>query len=382
MKKLVLVGGSGSIGTQVIDIVQANPDKFQIIALAVGSRVNNVVDIAKKLNINCICVKNKSDVDSIANELQNGEIYYGDEGLLKLAKMPCDLFVNALVGFVGLEPTIAAIEAGNDIALANKETLVVAGELVERKMAEHNVKLYPIDSEHSAIFQCLQGNKKEEVDSLIITASGGSFRDKTRDELKNVTKNDALKHPNWSMGNKITIDSATMMNKGFEVIEAHYLFHLPYERIRVLLHRQSIVHSMVEYVDHSIIAQLGVSDMRIPIQYALTYPDRFDMKYDNRLDLVKAANLTFEELSFERYPLLRLAYEVGKAKGILPCVMNAANEVAVAAFINERISFLDIEKIVIDTVKHFENREYSTIDVLRDYDSKARDYALELIERC
>ncbi|MBR3840788.1 MAG: 1-deoxy-D-xylulose-5-phosphate reductoisomerase [Erysipelotrichales bacterium] len=382
MKKLVLVGGSGSIGEQVIDIVRANPNEFELIGMAVGTRIDSLIKAANEFKIPNICVQREEDVVTVKNAVPNATVYFGNEGLNTLARIKCDLFVNALVGFVGMEPTINAIECGNDIALANKETLVVAGELVERKLNEHNVKLYPIDSEHSAIFQCLQGNKMDDVNSLIVTASGGSFRDKSREELKGVTKADALRHPNWSMGNKITIDSATMMNKGFEVIEAHYLFKLPYDKIRVILHRQSIIHSMVEYKDHSIIAQLGVSDMRIPIQYALTYPNRIDMKYDNQLDFMKYSNLTFEELSFERYPLLKLAYEVGEAKGILPCVMNAANEIAVGAFLSEKIGFLDVERIVIETVHHFENREYNSIDDLRNYDNKARNYALELIERC
>lgn len=382
MKRIVLVGGSGSIGVQTIDIIENNLDQFELIGIGVGTRIHHMIEVANKLKVPYLCVQKEEDVALVKEAVPHATVFWGDDGLMKLASLECDLFVNALVGFAGLAPTICAIEHGSNIALANKETLVVAGELVERKLKEHQVSLYPIDSEHSAIFQCLQGNSIKEVKNLIITASGGSFRDKTRDELIHVTKDDALKHPNWSMGNKITIDSATMMNKGFEVIEAHYLFNLPYSQIKTILHRQSIVHSLVEYIDNSIIAQLGCSDMRIPIQYALTYPKRMEMKIENSLDLLSLGTLSFENLSFERYPLLALAYEVGQAKGIWPCVMNAANEVAVASFIAERISFLDIERIVIETVRSFENVTYNSVEDLKKYDSEARKFAFDLVERC
>ena len=381
MKKLVLVGGSGSIGDQVIDIVLSHPSDFQLIGLAVGTRVNKVLQLQNKLDIPYICVAKEKDVVAVQQAFPKATIFYGDEGLVSISKLSCDLFVNALVGFVGLKPTLTAIESGNDVALANKESLVVGGELVWKYLDKYHVNLYPIDSEHSAIWQCLQGNSIEDVDKLIITASGGSFRDKTRDELTNVTAIDALKHPNWSMGSKITIDSATMMNKGFEVIEAHFLFHLPYNKIETILHRQSIVHSFVQYKDHSILAQLGVSDMRIPIQYALTYPHRETMAFDNVLDLKSICSLTFEELSFERYPLLKLAYEVGEKGGILACIMNGANEECVYAFLEGKIAFLDIEKIVYECVHHFENHTYDSYNELYEYDCKARDYARQLIER-
>ncbi len=289
----------------------------------------------------------------------NPKCVYGDEGLNEVAsyhKYESETFVNALVGIAGLLPTIYAIKAKKEICLANKETLVVAGDLIKALVKENGVDLIPIDSEHSAILQCLQGEVKSDVKRLIITASGGSFRDKTRDELIGVTKNDALKHPNWSMGAKITIDSATMMNKGFEVIEAHYLFDIPYEKIDTILHPESIVHSMVEYNDGSIKAQIGASDMHIPIQYALRYPshNNLDGKSLNLIGL----NLNFMELSTLRYPCLKYAYMVAKKGGIYYAVLNAANEAAVYLFLNDKIKFLDIEKIIYEEIT---NNEYESI---------------------
>ncbi len=381
MKDLVLVGGSGSIGTQVLDIIRANPSDYRLLAIGVGRRVDRAIEAAKEFKVQMVGIGNAEDYERVKAALPGVKVVVGDDGLKELASIKCDLFVNALVGFAGLVPTLTAIEHRNNIALANKESLVVGGELVYKKLKEYGVTLYPIDSEHSAIFQCLQGNQHKEIHKLIITASGGSFRDKTREELVGVSKSDALAHPNWSMGQKITIDSATMMNKGFEIMEAHFLFDVPYSQIETVMHRQSIVHSMVEYCDHSVIAQLGVSDMRIPIQYALSYPERLDMKYDNELDLIKIGTLNFEELSHTRYPLLDLAYEVGEAGGVWPAVMNGANEVVVAAFLNEKISFLDIERIVMDTVHNYVNHEYECVDDLIKADKEAREYANAMLER-
>ena len=274
-------------------------------------------------------------------------ILTANEALSDIASDPnVDIVVNAVMGSVGLRATLAAIEAKKQIAFANKETLVTAGHLVMEAVQRTGVPLLPVDSEHSAIYQALNGEKKEQVNKLILTASGGSFRDKSRSELEGVTIEDALKHPNWSMGAKITIDSATMMNKGLEVIEAHWLFSIPYDKIEVLLHRESIIHSMVEFVDYSVIAQLGTPDMRIPIQYALTFPNRLSLQQSKPLQLAEIGKLHFEKMDEDRFPCLSYAYEAGKVGGSLPTVLNAANEAAVALFLEGKISFLEIEKVI------------------------------------
>ncbi|MBE6114334.1 MAG: 1-deoxy-D-xylulose-5-phosphate reductoisomerase [Erysipelotrichaceae bacterium] len=376
MKRIVLLGASGSIGDQVLDIVEDHPDQYVIIGLSVGRRVEKLAAYLRSHDVPYACVQYEEDRKALEVEFPNTVFFSGDEGLKKMSELQCDLFINALVGFAGVVPTLTAIKTGNTIALANKETLVAAGELVNQALQENNVKILPIDSEHSAIFQCIQNAPSSDVKRLIITASGGSFRDRTREELANVTVKDALSHPNWSMGSKITIDSATMMNKGFEVIEAHYLFDLPYTSIDTIMHRESIIHSMVEFKDHSVLAQLGQADMRIPIQVALSHPERLEMQRDNRLDLLKVGTLHFEELSHERYPLLALAYRVGKAKGALPCVMNAANEVAVSRFLKGEISFLDIERIVIGMVDAYENHPITSVDQLIQIDQETREKAL------
>ena len=354
MKYLYIVGALGSIGTQTLDIVRNNKDEFKVVGMAVGSNMALAKELIEEFKPEVVCYRNnKCDLSYSPIE------YFGDEGLLKLAsyhKYDNEVFVNALVGISGLLPTVYAIKSKKDIALANKETLVVAGDLIKALVKEYNVSLTPIDSEHSAILQCIHGENKSEIKRLIITASGGSFRNKKREELENVTKADALKHPNWSMGSKITIDSATMMNKGFEVIEAHYLFDIPYEKIDTILHPESIVHSMVEYNDGSIKAQIGASDMHIPIQYALRYPshNNLDGKSLNLIGL----NLNFMELSTLRYPCLKYAYMVAKKGGIYYAVLNAANEAAVYLFLNDKIKFLDIEKIIYEEIT---NNEYESI---------------------
>ena len=291
-----------------------------------------------------------------------------------------DVLVNALVGFAGFLPTLKAIQTHHNVALANKETLVCGGELINRALKEYGCELYPIDSEHSAIWQSLRGNKKEQVKRLLITCSGGSFRNKTREELKDVTVEQALAHPNWSMGSKITIDSATLMNKGFEVIEAHWLFDIPYENISVLMHPESVVHSAVEYVDHSVIAQLGAPDMRLPIQYALTYPDRYAYQLDTPLDLTKLGTLHFDAPDTTRFPLLALAFECGKKGGNLNAVMNAANEVANAAFRNHEIPFLKIEEIVMSAVSNVQFQELNTVQDVIDADTWGREYAMQMVK--
>ena len=364
MKNLYLLGACGSIGTQTLDIVRNAPSEFNVIGMSVGSNL----ELAKKLILEfkpeIVCFRKKEHIFSIE---YNPIIVYGDEGLLEVAKYrkyDNEWLVNALVGVSGLEPTVKAIEAKKSIALANKETLVVGGDIINQLIKQHNVELLPIDSEHSAILQCLAGEKMDQVDRLIITASGGSFRNKERCELANVTVEDALKHPNWSMGKKITIDSATMMNKGFEVIEAHYLFNIPYSKIDTVLHPESIVHSLVEFKDGTIKAEVGVSDMRAPIGYALNYPNHFDWNLE-RLNLFNL-KLNFSELSMERYPCLSYAYMAAEKGGLYLAVLNASNEAAVYLFLENKISFLEIEKIIF---KELNNKIYE------------RDYVPSLEER-
>ncbi len=379
MKKIVLLGASGSIGLQTIDVVKSNLDLFEIIGISIGNNIEILEKLLLEINVKNVCVKNEKDFLILKEKYKDINFYYGDEGLIHLVNLNnYDLLVNALVGFVGFKPTLTAIENKKDIALANKETLVVAGELVNKALEKNNVKLFPIDSEHSAILQCLQGNKFKEVKKMIITASGGSFRNLSRDDLKSVSIDDALNHPNWKMGAKITIDSATMMNKGFEVIEAHWLFNIDYDKIDVVLHDESIIHSMVEYIDGAIIAQIGDADMRVPIQYALSYPNR--LKRNSNFSITDFKALHFKEMDYDRFPLLKLAFDVGKKKGNLPCVLNAANEVANNAFREGKITFLDIEKIVFKCVEEFEFIENIDLDILIDTDYRARKMAISIIE--
>ncbi len=381
MKNIILLGASGSIGQQTIDILRQHKDRFKLVAFSVGKRVEVAYDIIKEFPVDSVCVSTYKDAQKLKEDFPNLHVFHGDEGLIKIAThRDGDTVINALVGFVGLIPTLEAIKSFKDIALANKETLVVGGEFVKELLGKYPVTLLPIDSEHSAILQALQGNSLKEVKKIIITASGGSFRDKTREQLVNVSVDEALAHPNWAMGAKITIDSATMMNKGLEVIEAHYLFDLPYDKIDVIMHRQSIVHSLVEYQDTSMMAQLGTSDMRLPIQYALSYPNRFELQADS-LDLKTLSTLTFEELSFERFPLIALAYEVGRKKGNLPAIMNGANEAAVAAFLNKQISFLEIETLVIEACKSVEYICNPTLEQVLEADTLAREFVLSQLEK-
>lgn len=371
MKKIVLLGATGSIGKQTIDVIEQHPDQFELVGVSAGYQEDVLHDIVKRHpTIQVVGMAKKPQKD-----FKDQTVFYGEENMAQcIQNVDYDLLVNATVGFRGLKPTLLSIEKKKDVALANKESLVAGGELVNKALKENGVQLYPIDSEHSAIFQCLQGSKKKDVSRLIITASGGSLRDKRRDELENIRVEEALAHPNWSMGKRITIDSATMVNKGFEVIEAHYLFHVPYERIDVVLHPQSIIHSMVEFNDHAILAQLGSADMHLPIQYALCYPNRPVLKEEHPLDMTKTQDLTFKQMDFERYPMLKIAYEVGKKKGNAGAVFNAADEEAVKLFLEEKISFLDIEKRIQDALKQIEYIENPTYEDLEKSDRKAREF--------
>ncbi|MBM7579891.1 1-deoxy-D-xylulose-5-phosphate reductoisomerase [Jeotgalibacillus terrae] len=348
MKKISLMGASGSIGIQTLDVLRANRDSFSLVAFSVGKNIDQARKIIEEFGPSLVSVQNREDADVLAAEyIGKIQVLSGNEGLIETAVHPeAELLVNAVLGSVGLEPTLEAIKAKKTIAIANKETLVTAGHLIMQQAAEHGVTILPVDSEHSAIFQALQGEQHKNIERLVITASGGSFRDLTRSELEGVTVKDALNHPNWSMGAKITIDSASMMNKGLEVIEAKWLFDLPYDKIDVLLHRESIIHSMVEFHDSSVIAQLGTPDMRVPIQYALSYPDRFVHKSDQRLKLEEIGKLHFSEMDFKRFRCIDFAYQAGRTGGTMTTVLNAANEAAVALFLEEKISFLDIENVI------------------------------------
>jgi len=346
-RKIAVLGSTGSIGTQMLDVIARDPESYEVVALAAGSNTELLLKQAHQFRPGVVSVGSEEAADKLRGLLPAGtKLLVGEEGLSESAAgSGADYVVCALVGALGLRSTLAAIDAGAAIGLANKETLVTAGHIVTKRAADKGVPLLPIDSEHSAIFQCLNGEDDKAIKRLLITASGGSFRDRSRDELVGVTVEDALKHPNWSMGAKITIDSATMVNKGLEVIEAHWLFGLPYDQIDVILHPESIVHSMVEFTDTSVIAQLGNPDMRVPIQYALTYPQRRPSPA-SPLDLVKAGTLHFREMDFARYPCLRMAYEAGRAGGTATTAFNAANEAAVARFLRGEISFLAIEEII------------------------------------
>lgn len=380
MKRIVLLGASGSIGSQTIDVVLHHKDEFSIVAVSVGKNIEKLKMLLAKIpSIQHVCVADEQVKEVLRLEYPDKQWYSGDEGLQALAGLAeYDIFVDAVVGFRGLLPALTAIANHKVIALANKESLVAGGPLVKAALAKHQVPLYPIDSEHSAIFQCLQGNTHDSIDKLIITASGGSFRDLTREQLQDVSVEAALHHPNWNMGGRITIDSATMMNKGFEVIEAHYLFDIPYEKIDVLIHRESAIHSMVQFQDHAIIAQIGTADMRLPIQYALSYPQRLKMYNDEPFDFGKFATLHFEPASMERYPLLKLAFEVGKKGGNLGAIMNAADEEAVRLFLNKKIAFLDVETSVIKAVEGVRFIAEPTLQDIIESDAAARRFVKDM----
>lgn len=372
MKSIYLLGATGSIGTQTLDILEKYKDLYRLVGVSLGNRNPKLNErIIEDFKPEVVCLRNESDLAYYESKYKNIKFVYGNDGLIKIAThSKKGLLINALMGSVGLEPTIAAIKSKKSVAIANKETLVMAGDLIMKLAKDYKVSILPVDSEHNAIFSCLQGEKIEDVLKITITASGGSFRDKDRDQLMNVTKEEALNHPNWKMGSKITIDSATMMNKGLEVIEAHHLFQLPYHQIKTVLHKESIVHGMVTFKDQSLKAVLGSSDMRMPILYALSYPNHLDLDI-KPLDFDAIGQLTFKPMDFQRYPLLELAYQVGKKGGLYPTVMNAANERAVELFLEGKIGFLDIERRVIEAVETFsENKENPTIEEILETNKK------------
>ncbi|NCS28065.1 MAG: 1-deoxy-D-xylulose-5-phosphate reductoisomerase [Microcystis aeruginosa F13-15] len=364
MKKISILGSTGSIGTQTLDIVTDHPDKFQVVGLATGNNIQLLSEQIRQFRPQIVAINNESqleDLKSLISDLDYTPIILaGKEGVIEVARYgDSESVVTGIVGCAGLLPTIAAITAGKDIALANKETLIAGGPVVLPLVEKHGVKLLPADSEHSAIFQCLQGVPTGGLKKIILTASGGAFRDLPVEKLPQVTVADALKHPNWSMGRKITIDSATLMNKGLEVIEAHYLFGVDYNAIDIVIHPQSIIHSLIELQDTSVLAQLGWPDMRLPLLYALSWPERIYTDWEP-LNLVKAGSLTFKEPDHQKYPCMGLAYAAGRAGGAMPAVLNAANEQAVALFLEEKISFLDIPRVIEKVCDRFTIHNSST----------------------
>ena len=347
-RKIAILGSTGSIGRSALEVIAAHPDKFEVVGLSTHQRVDLLFEQCLKFKPRAVCITGTNLPIETIERIQGLGIalHTGSDGLKEIATdTGATLILNALVGSVGLVPTLAAINKKIDIAIANKETLVMAGELVTEYAAKKNVKLLPVDSEHSAIFQCLRGEDWQKVSRLILTASGGPFLKMSKDKLKSVTVEQALNHPNWKMGNKITIDSATLMNKGLEVIEAHWLFKIPVAKIEVIIHPQSITHSFVEFIDGSVKAQLGIPDMKLPIQYALTYPDRWELQTP-RLDFNELDKLTFQKPDFDKFPCLKLAYQAIEQGGTTPAVLNAANEVAVQNFLRKKIAFSDIAKYV------------------------------------
>ena len=381
MKKIAILGSTGSIGTQALDVIEANPDLFEAYVLTANNNVELLIQQARRFQPEIVVIANEQHYDAVQRALSNLpiKVYAGADALCDVVQDDhVDIVLASMVGFAGLRPTISAIKAKKIIALANKETLVVAGELINRLASEYQVPILPVDSEHSAIFQCLEpGNP---IEKILLTASGGPFRHYTEEALKSVTKAQALAHPTWNMGAKITIDSATMMNKGFEVIEAKWLFGVKPEQIQVVVHPQSVIHSMVQFQDGAVKAQLGVPDMRLPIQYAFSYPQRLHSNFD-RLDFFSLKTLTFEEPDTKRFPCLQFAYDALQRGGNMPCIVNAANEIVNRAFIEDRISFPRIAEIIHDTMLHVPFSQESELENYLLTDKVAREYAMSKVKR-
>ncbi|MBO9999258.1 MAG: 1-deoxy-D-xylulose-5-phosphate reductoisomerase [Cyanobacteria bacterium SID2] len=383
MKAITLLGSTGSIGTQTLDIVAQYPDRFRLVGIAAGNNVELLAQQVRQFKPEIVAIRNTQKFDRLKEALADldpqPKLLSGEEGIIEVARFgDSEAVVTGIVGCAGLLPTIAAIEAGKDIALANKETLIAGGPVVNPLIEKHGVKLLPADSEHSAIFQCLQGVPEGGLKRIILTASGGAFRDWPVEKLSEVTVADAIKHPNWSMGRKITVDSATLMNKGLEVIEAHYLFGLDYDDIDIVVHPQSIIHSLIELQDTSVLAQLGWPDMRLPLLYAMSWPERLKTDWE-QLDLVKAGDLTFRDPDRTKYPCMDLAYAAGRAGGSMTAVLNAANEQAVALFLDERVQFLDIPKLIEATIDRHraDNTQTPTLDDILAADRWARQAVVE-----
>ena len=376
MRKISILGSTGSIGVNALDVIRNMPEKFKIVHLTGNLNYTKMIDQGKEFLPQTITMIDEEAAEKVKIALQgfNIDIFSGRNKLLDHSgDRQVDLILNSLVGASGMEPTLTALQNGVDVALSNKESLVVAGDLIYSAMKESGANLFPVDSEHSAIWQCLFGENEKDIEKIILTGSGGPFRTRPIDTFSSITKNDALKHPNWVMGQKITIDSATMMNKGLEVIEAHWLFNIDYSNIEIVVHPQSIIHSMVQFKDGSVKAQLGVPDMKIPIQYALTYPRHFPSNWE-RLDFKKVGDLTFEAPNFERFPCLSLAYGALEQKGSSPAVLNFANDYSVFRFLKDEIKFTDIPKIIELAMKNHEWNENPNLSNLRDLDFWAKDF--------
>lgn len=387
MKRISVLGSTGSIGTQALDVIKNNSDRFRVAALSCARRIDMLREQIRLFRPDAVAVAAEADAATLAEEFRGLEVYHGSEGLRAIASMEdCDMVLNSLMGMRGLEPTVAAVKSGKDIAFANKETLVAGGELVMELVKENGVKMLPVDSEHSAIFQSLQGNAGNRIRRIILTASGGPFRGYTAEQLEKVTLEQALKHPNWSMGSKITIDSATMMNKGLEVIEARWLFDTDLDRIQVVVHPQSVLHSAVEYEDGSVIGQMGNPDMRVPIAYAFSYPERLDLVSEQDPCSIKPLDLFALEGGMTFYPADRnvfrtidLAYEACRRGGSYPVVLNAANEVLVDMFLHGAIGFTDIQKTLIRVLDEHDASYRLTLEEILEEDLKIRDHVREMI---
>jgi len=374
MKKVIILGSTGSIGTQTLNVIKNFRENFEVVGLTAYNNVELLSKQIREFNPKVVAVKDEDKANQLRENLKkNVEILTGSKGLQEIVKYDADLVVVAVEGIAGLIPTVTAIQRGKDIALANKEVLVTAGQIVMDLAKKKGIRLLPIDSEHSAILQCLKGNDRKEISRLILTASGGPFRGKKKEVLKKVTVEQALNHPNWKMGKKITIDSATLMNKGFEVIEAKWLFDISEDKIDVVVHPQSIIHSMVEYIDGSVIAQLATADMRIPIQYALNYPTRNYIKEVKFLDFSVITQLTFEKPDLETFRCLSLAYEALKIGGTMTTVLNAADEIAVSLFLNKKIEFLQIAEIIEESMKEHNNIQNPTLDDIINVDKEVKE---------
>lgn len=381
MKQIAILGSTGSIGTQTLDVVRQHPEEFSVYALSAHRSLDLLIQQALEFNPAVVCIADENLYQPLREALSDLpiQVMAGEKAIAEMVTMPAiDVVVAAMVGYAGLRPTIEAIKANKTIALANKETLVVAGEIICRLAQRHKVSILPVDSEHSAIFQSLVGENMASVEKLLLTASGGPFRSFTYEQMQDVTAAQALQHPNWEMGAKITIDSASMMNKGFEVIEARWLFDIPAEKIQVLVHPQSVVHSAVQFVDGSVKAQLGTPDMRMPIQYALTYPQRWQSNVP-RLDLFATKQLTFEEPDLQRFPNLRLAYEAMAKGGNMPCVLNAANEVVNLAFREAKCGFLQMSEVIEQTMETIDFIAQPTYEDYVQTDKLARKIATNLL---
>lgn len=382
-RKIAILGSTGSIGTQALEVIEEHPDMFEAYALTAHHQVDLLIRQARRFMPEVVVIANEQHYLELKEALADlpVKVWAGADAIAQIVRMePIDMVLTALVGYAGLRPTIAALEAGKAIALANKETLVVAGELITTLAKEKNAPILPVDSEHSAIFQCLSGTWNNSVEKIWLTASGGPFRTKTPDELATVTKEQALRHPNWNMGAKVTIDSASMMNKGFEMIEARWLFDLPPEQIEIVVHPQSIVHSMVQFEDGAVLAQLGLPDMKLPIAYALSYPKRLKTAAP-RLDFRQYASLTFEEPDMERFRNLAYAFEAIRKGGNMPCILNAANEIAVSAFLEDRAGFLQMSDVIARTMEKAIFVARPTYDDYVQTDVEARRIAAEFLNR-